>query len=176
MLAVPRNKRTVEDFGKSIKYFQRAIEEDPAYALAYAGMAETHATLGSWGGSPPKTEFPVAKRFAEQARQLEDGLAEAHAVLAYISLAFDWNWPDAEAGFQRAIRLNPGYSVAHARYAYLLMILGRFDEAFAMMNRAQEFEPLSLSISSNIGYILYFKRHYEQAIDQLGTTGTGPRR
>jgi serine/threonine-protein kinase len=164
------NKRTVEDFGKSIKYFQQAIEQDPVYALAYAGLAETHATLGSWGASPPKTEFPVAKRFAEQARQLEEGLAEAHAVLAYISMAFDWNWPDAEAGLQQAIRLNPGYSVAHARYAYLLMILGRFDEALGMMRRAQKFEPLSLNISSNIGYILYFLGHYDQAIDQLRMT------
>ena len=164
------NKRTVEDFGKSIRYFQEAIAHDPAYALAYAGLADTHATLGSWGTVPPKTELPVAKRFAEQACKLEAGLAEAHAVLAYISMAFDWNWPEAEAGFKQCLRLNPGYSVAHARYAYLLMLLGRFEEGLAGMKRAQEFEPLSLNISSNIGYILYFMGRYEQAIDQLRTT------
>ena len=164
------NKRTVEDFGKSIGFFQQAIEKDPAYALAYAGLADVHATQVSWSVSSPKTSFTVAKRFAERARELDDGLVEAHAALAFISMAFDWNWHEAEAGFQQVIQLNPGYAVAHARYGYLLMVLGRLDEALERMKRAQALDPLSLIIATNVGYILYFMRRYEQAIDQFQMT------
>jgi TolB-like protein/class 3 adenylate cyclase/Flp pilus assembly protein TadD len=164
------NRRTVEDFGKSIKYFEQAVEQDPAYALAYAGLAEAHASLGAWMVKPAKSAFPLARRFAERSRELDAGLAEAHAALAIVNMSFYWNWSEAEAGFLRALELNPGYATAHFRYAYLLMILGRFKEALAGMKRAQELEPLSLIINANVGFILYFMRCHAEAIDQLQAT------
>jgi tetratricopeptide (TPR) repeat protein len=126
--------------------------------------------LAGWGVSPPKTTFPVVRRLAERALELADDLAEAHAVLAFLSMAFDWNWQEAEAGYRRALVLNPGYAHAHFRYAYLLMILGRFDEALQRMQQARELEPLSLIFSNTIGYILYFMGLYDQAIAQHQAT------
>jgi tetratricopeptide (TPR) repeat protein len=160
-------KRTEEGFRKSIEQYREAIALDPAYALAYAGLADAHASLGMWGAEPPRRAFPLAKQLAQKARELDDDLAEAHSALAQVGMAYDWDWPRAEADFRRAIELSPGSAVAHARYGYLLMLAGRLDEALARMRHAQRLDPLSLIITANVGYVLYFMGDDDQAVEQF---------
>jgi serine/threonine-protein kinase len=160
-------KRTEGDFRKSSECYREAIALDPDFTLPYAGLAELHAILGSWGTCLPKTTFPLAKQLAQKALHLAPELAEAHAALAYVSMSFDWNWHEAEAGFRRAIDLNPNFATAHARYAYLLMLRGRLDQALGRMRHAQQLDPLSLIIRANVGYVLYFMRRYDEATTEF---------
>ncbi|MFY9555001.1 MAG: protein kinase [Blastocatellia bacterium] len=160
------NKRTEEALKKGIEYFQRAIESDSEYALAYAGLADSYNILASYSALEPKDAFPVAKAAAARALELDPKLAEAHASLAFVKFGYDWDWPGSERGFQQAIQLNPGYSFAHNFYAVTLAAFGRFDEAFAQIKRAQELEPLSLPINTNLGWLLHLARRYDEAIEQ----------
>jgi eukaryotic-like serine/threonine-protein kinase len=160
-------KRTEEDFSTSRDCYREAIALDPDFALAYAGLAELHAILGSWGTCLPKTTFPLAAQLARRALDVDPSLAEAHTALAYVHMSFDWDWHAAEAGFRHAINLNPNYATAHARYAYLLMLRGRLEEALGRMRHAQQLDPLSLVIRANIGYVLYFMQRYEEAVAEF---------
>jgi serine/threonine-protein kinase len=165
------NKRTKEGFKKGIDYFTTAIEIDPAYALAYAGLADCYNLLGNWGYLPPKETFPKAKVAAMKAIEIDERLAEAHTSLAFLSMFYDWDWLEAEREFKRAIELNPNYATAHQWYGeYLALVRGQFDQAIAEMKRAQELDPLSLTISANLGWVIYLSRQYEQAIEQLRKT------
>ena len=107
------NKRSEEGFNKAIEYFQQAIAKDPTYALAYAGLADSYSALADYGFVPPKEAFPKAKEAALKALEIDDTLAEAHASLALIKTAYDWDWSGAEREYQRAIELNPSYADAH---------------------------------------------------------------
>ena len=102
---------------KSIEYFNEAIEKDPAYAQAYAGIADSYNTLGFWGFLPPKDAFPKARAAAEKALEIDDLLAEAYNARAWVKFIFDCDWQGAEREFKRAIALNPGYSTAHQWYS-----------------------------------------------------------
>jgi TolB-like protein len=114
------NQTTAAGLRKGIEYFQQAIDQDPSYALAYAGLADSYSALGSgWMNLPPIDSFPKAKEAALKALQLDDTLAEAHTALAYAEF-FDWDWPSAEREFKRAIELNPNSALSHARYAECL--------------------------------------------------------
>ena len=163
------DKRTTEGFNRAIDYFGQAIEKDPSYALAYAGMADSYTFLGMtiFGAMSPRDAMPKAKAAAERALKIDDQLAEAHLALAMVKVFYDWEWSGAERDFKRAIELNVNNSNAHHQYgvAYL-MSMGRFDEALAKMRRAQELDPLSLPIDSNLGWVLYQARQYDQAIEQ----------
>jgi DNA-binding winged helix-turn-helix (wHTH) protein/TolB-like protein len=108
------DKRSAEGVRKSLDYFEQAIQADPNYALAYAGLADAYILAGSYGYTimPPLEAMPKAKEAARKALSLDDGVAEAHASLAYIEFTYDWNWPGAEAEFKRAIELNPNYDTA----------------------------------------------------------------
>jgi TolB-like protein/Tfp pilus assembly protein PilF len=166
------NKRTPEGFKKAIEYFQQAIESDPGYALAYAGLADCYALLGGvvYSVSPPKEIMPKAKAAALKALELDNTLAEAHASLGLISISYDWDWSEAEKEFERAFELNPNYATAHHWYAEYLMMTGRLDEAVAELQRAQELDPLSLVINANLGAAHYFARRYDQAVEPLRRT------
>ena len=109
------------------EYFQKAIEADPNYALAYAGLADSYTLAGSYGYSilPPKEAMPKAEEAAQKALAIDDSLAEAHTSLAYLKFTYDWDWNSAEQEFERAIALNPGYDNAHHWYSHLLMARGR---------------------------------------------------
>ncbi len=159
-------RRTEEGVKKAIEYFDEAIEQDPNYALAYAGLADAHALLGvlHW---PPKEAFPKAKQAALSALKIDDRLAEAHASLGHIKVQYEYDWSGAEREYQRAIELNPNYANARHFYALYLTMRGRFDEAHAEINRAQELEPSSLFIHANAGHILYQARRYDEAVNQL---------
>jgi eukaryotic-like serine/threonine-protein kinase len=160
------NKRTPEALQKGIEYFRRAIDGDPLYARAYAGLADSYNILVSYSALAPHDAFPKAKIAATRALEIDSKLAEAHTSLAFVSFGYDWNWADAERGFKQAIKLNPGYALAHNFYAVLLAALGRFDEAFEHIENARDLDPLSLPINTNLGWILYLARRYDDAIQQ----------
>ena len=164
------NKRTEEAFRKGIEYFQQAIEKDPTYALAYAGMADTYAMLGIYRMVPFKDAMLKTKSLASSALEMDEKVAESHNSLAFVSLYYDWDWLKAEREFKRAIELNPSYATAHQWYATVYETKGWFGDALAERKRAQEIDPLSLAINSYVGRAFYFARQYDQAIEQLGQT------
>jgi len=166
------NKRTGNGLKAALAYFQQATEEDPQYAQAYSGLADTYALLGDWQYAvmTPKEAFPKAKAAATKALELDGTLGEAHNSLAYVLDAFDW---DLEAGgkeFQRAIELNPGYATAHHWYAWHLSVLGRFDEAIAEMRKAENIDPLSLIINADEAELLVIAHHYDESVTQSRKT------
>ena len=164
------NKRTEEGFNTAIQYFNQAIDKDPGYALAYAGLADCYLTLGANQYLAPKNAYPKAKTAAEKALELDENLAEAHTTLASAAVYYDWNWQEAEKRFKRAIDLNPKYATAHQWYGQFLDYMGRFEEAGLEYNRARELDPLSMVINSNAGSHYIFQRKYDQAAKQLLAT------
>jgi len=160
------NQSTAAGLRKSIEYFEQAIERDPSYALAYAGLADSYVGLGGdWLYLPPNDSFPKAKAAAMKALELDDTLAEAHAALAYGKL-FDWDWMGSEQEFKRAIELNPNSALSHQRYAESLKMRMRFNEAMTEVKRAQELDPLSPEIIAGVGSVYVFTRRYDEAIAQ----------
>jgi TolB-like protein/DNA-binding winged helix-turn-helix (wHTH) protein/Tfp pilus assembly protein PilF len=166
------NKRSQEGLTKAIEYFQLAIEKDPNYALAYAGLADCYSIIGSAivGTVPSQDVAPKAKAAAVKALQLDDTLAEAQTSLATVRFNYDWDWAGAANGFQRSIELNPSYATAYQRYSLYLMAMGRTNESLAQMARARELDPLSISMNFSLGWRLYMARKYDQAIEQLQNT------
>jgi TolB-like protein/DNA-binding winged helix-turn-helix (wHTH) protein/Tfp pilus assembly protein PilF len=162
------NKRTPDGIQKAIQSFQQAIDKDPTYALAYAGLADCYHVPAN--PLPPKERMLLAKAAATKALQLDDTLVEAHTTLARVLFAYDWDWPAAEKEFKRAIELNPRYAPAHQWYGGYLSATGRFQEAEAEKKRALELEPLSLVINFELGLAFYFSRSYDHAIDQFHKT------
>ena len=161
------NQTTEAELRKSIEYFQQAIDKDPGYALAYAGLADSYSALGGgWMYLPPTDTLPKAKAAAEKALELDDTLAEAHAALAYATF-FDWDWPGAEREFKRAIELNPNSALSHARYAECLKTRLRFNESIAEAQRAQELDPLSPDIFSQLGNFYFMTRRYDESVAQF---------
>ena len=163
------NKRTTENLQKAIDYFEQAIGKDPAYALAYSGLADVHAVLPYYAATPPKDDAQKALAAARKAVELDASLAEAHTSLAnalVLNLQFSASLPE----FQRGIELNPNYATAHHWYGEQLQNDGRFDEALAEIKRAQELDPLSLVINSVLGSILSVAGRNDEAIEQLRKT------
>jgi TolB-like protein/DNA-binding winged helix-turn-helix (wHTH) protein/Tfp pilus assembly protein PilF len=165
-------KRTMEGFQKSIQYYEQAVAADSNYAPAYAGLADAYALLGSSpnDGLPPNVAMPKAKAAAQKALQLDDGLAEAHASFAYVSMVYDWNWAAAEREFQRAIEINPNYAGAHEWYAEFLAARGRESEALNEMKRARDADPLLVLMHAAVAEALYYSRRYDDVISQCRQT------
>ena len=162
------NKRTVEDIKKAIEFFNTAIEKDPKFALAHAGLADSYMMLGN--AVHPRDVFPRAHAAAQKAIELDSAAAEPYATLGYVALHYDWNWAQSESSFRAALSLNPNYPTAHSMYARYLSVMGRSDEALVEMRRALELDPLALGISTGIGLCYYLDRKYDAAIDQLKRT------
>ncbi len=160
------NRLTDDGFFKGRDYFQQAIDKDPNYALAYAGLADSYNMLGGFDALAPAEAYPKAREAAEKALKLDESLAEAHTALAMVKLAYDWEFPAAAREFQRALEIDPSYSDAHKMNSYYLAAMGRFDEALREMKRAQELDPLSLEKIAGTGEILYYQHQYDQAIEQ----------
>jgi len=160
------NRLTDDGFFKGRDNFQQAIDKDPNYGLAYAGLADAYNQLGGFDALPSKEAFPKAREAAEKALKLDEGLAEAHSALAVVKFSYDWDFAAAEHEFQRALDINPNYSDGHKLNSYYLTALGRFDEAVAEAKRAQELDPLSVEKHAAIGDAFYFQRQYDQAIEQ----------
>jgi TolB-like protein/DNA-binding winged helix-turn-helix (wHTH) protein/Tfp pilus assembly protein PilF len=166
------NKRTGDGLKVALAYFNEAIEEDPKYAQAYSGLADTYALLGDWQYAvmTPKQSFPKAKAAAIKALELDNTLGEAHNSLAFVLDGFDWDFGSAGKEFQRAIVLNPGYATAHHWYAWHLSLVGRYDEAIAEMRKAENLDPLSLIINADLAEILVLAHSYDESIRQSRKT------
>jgi tetratricopeptide (TPR) repeat protein len=162
------NQRTEAGIKKAIEYFQQAIAKDPAYALAYSGLADGY-TLRRLEQAP-RDVMPSAEEAAIKALAIDDKIAEAHSTLANIRFRYDLDWLGAENEFKRALELSPNNADAHRRYALYLLCLGRFAEAMAEIKRAQEFDPVSIVISSQMGQVFYLAHQYDQAIEQYKKT------
>jgi len=165
------NKRTADGLKVALAYFNQAIEEDPKYALAYSGLADTYVLLGDWeyGVLTPNEAFPKAKAAAIKALELDNTLSDAHTSLASLGM-FDWDWRSAGEEFRRAIELNPGYATAHQWYAWHLNLLGRKSEAIAEMRKAESLDPLSLIISADMADVLFVVGLYDESIRQSRKT------
>ena len=166
------NKRTADGLKAALAYFNQAIEEDPKYAQAYSGLADTYSLLGDWqyAAMTPKEALPKAKAAAIRALELDDALGEAHNSLAFCLDGFDWDFQSAGKEFRRAIELNPGYATAHHWYAWHLSLLGRYDEAIAEMRKAQDLDPLSLIINADLAELLVLAHFYDESIRQSRKT------
>jgi TolB-like protein/Tfp pilus assembly protein PilF len=158
------NKRTEDGLKRGIALFNEAIENDPSFASAYAGLADSYVTLATNIPLPPRETMPKAKAAAERAIEIDDGLAEAWSSLASVQWWFEWDWEAAETSYKRAVALNPNYATAHDGYSMLLCARGRFDEAIEQINRAGDLDPLSRIIAVHSGWPFYFARDYESAI------------
>ncbi|MEW6367526.1 MAG: protein kinase [Acidobacteriota bacterium] len=161
------NKRTAEGLTKAVTYFRQAVERDPGFALAYVGLADAYNNLGSYCVLAPGDAFPKARASAAQALELRPDCAEAHISLAFTQQMFAWDWESAEAEYRLGIAQNPGYATGHHWYGWFLVCRQRTDEALASMRRALEIDPLSLPISTNIGFCHFYARDYQQAIRQF---------
>lgn len=166
------NKRTGPDLRKAIDYFNQAIEKDPRYALAYAGLADSYALLSGYAAGTPQESFPPAKAAAKKAIELDDTLAEAHTSLGMILSLFDWDVAGSIKEFERAIALNPNYATAHHWFGGVgpLLLAGESDRAIAEIKRAVELDPLSLIINADLGQGYLYLRRYDEAIEQLRRT------
>jgi tetratricopeptide (TPR) repeat protein len=163
-------KTTLEGLEKAVEYFEKTIEKDPSYALAYAGLADAEMYRSFWGGCPPKETYPKARAAALKALEIDDTLAEAITSLARIKHSYDWDWDGAERGYRQAIDFNPGYATAHQYYALCLMHQGRFEQAVKEMERAHELDPFSLHINVNVGQVYLYARDYDAAITSFRKT------
>jgi TolB-like protein/DNA-binding winged helix-turn-helix (wHTH) protein/Flp pilus assembly protein TadD len=166
------NKRTADSLKVALAYFEQAIGEDPKYAQAYSGLADTYALLGDWQYAVmvPKEAFPKAKAAALKAMELNSTLGEAHNSLAFVLDGFDWDLDAGGKEFRRAIELNPGYATAHHWYAWHLSLLGRYDEAIAEMRKAENLDPLSLIINADLAELLVLAHSYDESIRQSRKT------
>ncbi|MBZ5514763.1 MAG: protein kinase [Acidobacteriia bacterium] len=164
------NKRTEEGFKQAIDNFQRALEIDPGYAPAYAGLADSYNLLGGLGFVPPKEAIPRGKAAAQKALEIDESLAEAHTSLAFACTYYDWDWPTCEKEFKRAIELNPNYAIAHQWYADYVSAMRRHPEALAEAQRAQELDPLSPIISVCVAHQYFNAGQYDEAICRFRNT------
>ncbi len=164
------NKRTQDGLKKSIEYFTEALEKDPGYAQAHAGVADSYNTLARFNLLQPQEAYPKARVAATKALEIDDTLSEAHASLAVVKMDYEWDLPGAEREFKRAIALNPGYPGAHQWYGLLLAARGQTEEALAEMKQAHELDPLSLIVDMGLGGLYIYARRYDEAIAHLEKT------
>jgi DNA-binding winged helix-turn-helix (wHTH) protein/TolB-like protein/Flp pilus assembly protein TadD len=161
------SKRTPEATGKAAEYFQQALQQDPTYALAYAGVSDCYRTLPIMSDVPSRQAFPKAKQAALKALELDNNLAEGHSALAYVEYFFEWDWAGAEREFRRAIEINPNDPLAHLGYAHLLSTLGRRDQALAEIDHAITLDPLSPFVVTIKGELLFHAHRYSEAIKEV---------
>jgi len=164
------NKRSLEGFQKAIEYFQLAAAKDPAYALAYVGLADTYTYFSFFDVVPPREAMPKAKAAAARALEIDNRLGEAHVSLGYVSYMYDWDWPAAGKHFEQALTLNPAYSRAHTFYPFYLSSLGRSEEALAVAKHSLDLDPASPAVSHSLAVQLYLARQFDNAIAQAHKT------
>jgi TolB-like protein/DNA-binding winged helix-turn-helix (wHTH) protein len=167
-----KRQYTELDILKAVGHFKQAIKKDPAYALAYAGLADAYIELGNpqWGGDSPKETLSDAKAAATKALELDPSLAEAHFSLAQ-TLEYDWNWSEAEKEYSLALKLNPNYADAHLEYGRFVQALGRNDEAMTQMNYATLLDPFGIKTMVVVAYVTYASRQYDLAVKQFKNLG-----
>jgi serine/threonine protein kinase len=161
------NRRTQAGIAEGIKYFEQAIAEDPGYALAYTGLADSYALQVDYRGAPVQEGMERAKGLARKSLTLDDTLAEAHTSLGWVSFIYDWDWPAAGAAFARALECNPAYSVARQWHSWFLLAMGRVEESLAEGRRAIELDPASVSIRRSMGWLYHYARQPAAALEHL---------
>jgi serine/threonine-protein kinase len=155
---------TPSSFDQAERYFEQAIEEDPSYAPAHAGLAWVWTARQQFGASPPSEAGPKAKAAAERAIALDESSDVAHEALAVINTWTDWDWDAAEREFVRTLELNPNNASAHAWFAHFLAIVGRLDEAVEHSERSIELDPYNPLFKALYGVVLNFDRRHDDAI------------
>jgi TolB-like protein/Tfp pilus assembly protein PilF len=160
------NKRHEGGLRQGLGAFERAIERDPRYASAYAGLADSYALLGLtlYEGLPAGQSMPKAKAAALKALELDPGLAGPHAALGWVRLHYEWDWPGAEAAFERAIELGPQRATTRHWYSFYLSAMGRSEQALMQATRARELDPLSLIVNANLAQVHYYGRRFQDTM------------
>lgn len=164
------NKMEGVALNRAVEYYRRALEIDPNYALAYAGLSDAYVLLVNHAGAPLKETIPMAAAAAEKAIELDPELAEGYTSLGLVKTFYDWDWPGAEAALRRAVELNPRSSHARHILAIRLCFGGLIDEGAEQLRVAHELDPLSPSINEHMAWPYYYTRDYDWAIDQLEKT------
>jgi len=159
------NKRSQEGLKTAIKYFEAAIERDPHYAVAWAGIADSYSLLGEFGNIPRKELYPKARAAVNKALEIDNRLAEVHTSLASILMLSEWDWANSEKEFKLALELNPNYATARHWYSQWLLNMGRLEESLEMISRAAELDPVSQAILKDKGLALYYNRQYDEALE-----------
>jgi serine/threonine-protein kinase len=162
-------RRTADSLRVALEYFEQAIESDPRYALAYAGVAESWALLGfeEFGDVPPREAMPRAKAAADRAIAIDPRCAEGHHWAGVVAFLYEYDWPRAAGALRHAMELNPRYSLAQAWYAVLLSAGGHCEEAVARVREAEALDPLSFTIQTVLAHMLYFAGRYDEAVGRL---------
>ncbi len=161
------NRRTQGGIAEGIKYFERAIEEDAGYALAYTGLSDSYALQLDYRGAPVREGMERARELAQRALELDETLAEAHTSLAWVTFVYDWDWPAAAARFRRAIELNPTYSVARQWHSWFLTAMGRAEASLVEGRMAADLDPASVSIRRSMGWLHYYARQPRESLEHL---------
>src|SRR5882724_9157014 len=159
------NKRSEEGLKTAIRYFEKAIERDPQYALAWAGIADSYSLLGEYENIPRKELYPKAEAAVNKALEIDNRLAEVHTSLASLLMLSKWDWVNSEKEFKLALELNPNYATAHHWYSQWFLNMGRLEESLRMISRAAELDPVSQAILKDQGLALYYNRQYDNAIE-----------
>src|SRR5262249_43074711 len=156
-----------DDMLRAVEYFRQAIKLDPEFALAYARLSETYASMPAYPYLSPNEAFPLAKAAAQQALAIDPTLAEAHTYLAHSVVIYDWNWVEGERSFKRAIELDPNNSDAHFRYGQIYLApTGRLDEALAEIKRGLDLEPLDINMGATLAWAYAVAGHNDKALEQ----------
>jgi tetratricopeptide (TPR) repeat protein len=159
------NRQSEKGFAEALEHFNRAKEIDPGFALAWAGVADVYWASADADISPTEARGK-AKAAAQRALELDDSLAEAHTALAAVNYAVEFQWAESEREFQRAIQLKPNYAAAHWQYGWLLIFVGRLDEARKELQRAVELDPLSAVMTTDLNVPYTLKKDYDKGIAQ----------
>lgn len=160
------HQRTEEGFRQGMAYMQQAIAADPQLPLAQSGLADLYVSLGFYSLLPPREAYPRGKEAARRALALDDSLAEAHASMGAVLGDYEWDWAGADREYQRAIALNPSYSVARQWYSQFLALQGRFDEALQHMEIARQLDPLGPVVNADVALHYYYRRQFDKAVAQ----------
>ncbi len=164
------NKRSPDGIQKSIEYLNRAVDSDPGYALAYAGLADSYNMMSFFNVVPPREATPRAKAAAAKALEIDPNLAEAHISLGYASFTYDWDWPAATKHFTQAIALNREAVMNHGYYPFYLTVAGRYEEAISTARRAVDRDPVSAASSHTLAVQLTLARRFDEAIQECRRT------
>ncbi|HEU4387775.1 MAG TPA: winged helix-turn-helix domain-containing protein [Blastocatellia bacterium] len=161
------SKRSADGVKKGAEHFERAIQLDRYYAMAYAGLADCYSLYSFYSIQPPRNAFPKARAAAATALEIDESLAEAYVSLGYVKLYYDWDWVGAEKEFRRAISLNPNYATARHWYHEFLLSMGWFEEAMVEIKRAYDLDPLSPVINSALVLPLIHAGQYDRAVERI---------
>jgi adenylate cyclase len=163
---------TSEGYKKASEYFEQALLKDPDYALVYVGLAAINNVSTTFGNVPPDTAYPKAKEFVIKALKIDSSLAEAYSILGNINTFYQWNWQEAEMNFKHALQINPNSALTHIYYSFLLTCTGRHEEAIAEAIRAQELDPLSSYINTEVALAYSYNGKPDRAIEEYHMTLT----